>query len=81
MLGVRLDTETERRLAAVARRTRRPKSDIAREAVREYLDRHDTEDELERQLGIVANVERNSAAAKQELDELDAMSWRTIDRL
>ncbi|WP_374296542.1 ribbon-helix-helix protein, CopG family, partial [Sphingomonas sp.] len=33
MLGVRLDTELEERLAAVARTQGRSKSDIAREAV------------------------------------------------
>ena len=37
MLGVRLDTELEERLAAVARTQGRSKSDIAREAVRRYV--------------------------------------------
>ena len=41
MLGVRLDEELERRLAAVARSQGRSKSDIAREAVRRYVDLHD----------------------------------------
>lgn len=41
MLGVRLDTELEERLAAVARTQGRSKSDIAREAVRRYVERHD----------------------------------------
>jgi RHH-type rel operon transcriptional repressor/antitoxin RelB len=41
MLGVRLDTELEDRLAAVARTPGRSKSDIAREAVRRYVDLHD----------------------------------------
>ncbi|HEU0066748.1 MAG TPA: ribbon-helix-helix protein, CopG family [Sphingomonas sp.] len=41
MLGVRLDTELEARLAAVARTQGRSKSDIAREAVRRYVERHD----------------------------------------
>ncbi len=41
MLGVRLDTELEERLAAVARTQGRSKSDIAREAVRRYVDLHD----------------------------------------
>lgn len=81
MLGVRLDAETERRLAAAARRSRRPKSDIAREAVRQYLDRHEAGDEMERQLRAVGAIERSNARARQELDELDALSWRTIDKL
>ena len=37
MLGVRLDEELERRLAAVARSQGRSKSDIAREAVRAVI--------------------------------------------
>ena len=41
MLGVRLDTELEERLAAVARTHGRSKSDIAREAVRRYVELHD----------------------------------------
>ncbi|GAA0666075.1 RHH-type rel operon transcriptional repressor/antitoxin RelB [Sphingomonas insulae] len=41
MLGVRLDSELEERLAAVARTQGRSKSDIAREAVRRYVDLHD----------------------------------------
>ncbi|SEN22114.1 RHH-type transcriptional regulator, rel operon repressor / antitoxin RelB [Sphingomonas gellani] len=41
MLGVRLDEDLERRLAAVARSQGRSKSDIAREAVRRYVDLHD----------------------------------------
>ena len=40
MLGVRLDTELEERLANVARTQGRSKSDIAREAVRRYVDLH-----------------------------------------
>ena len=41
MLGVRLDRDTERALDALAQRTRRSKSDIAREAVRQYVSRQD----------------------------------------
>ena len=41
MLGVRLDTDLEHRLASVARTQGRSKSDIAREAVRRYVDLHD----------------------------------------
>ena len=41
MLGVRLDSELEERLAAVARTQGRSKSDIAREAVRRYVEQHD----------------------------------------
>ncbi len=41
MLGVRLDDELERRLASVARSQGRSKSDIARDAVRRYVELHD----------------------------------------
>lgn len=41
MLGVRLDEDLERRLASVARTQGRSKSDIARDAVRRYVDQHD----------------------------------------
>lgn len=41
MLGVRLDPETERQLASLAARSRRSKSDIAREAIRVHVRRHD----------------------------------------
>ena len=41
MLGVRLDDELEQRLASVARSQGRSKSDIARDAVRRYVELHD----------------------------------------
>ncbi len=41
MLGFRLDDDLERRLTAVARSQGRSKSDIARDAVRRYVDLHD----------------------------------------
>lgn len=41
MLGVRLDSDLEQRLTAVARTQGRSKSDIARDAVRRYVELHD----------------------------------------
>ena len=38
MLGIRLEPELARRLDWLARATGRPKSDLAREAIRAYLD-------------------------------------------
>ena len=38
MLGIRLEPELRRRLDWLARATGRPKSDLAREAIRRYLD-------------------------------------------
>ena len=41
MLGVRLDSDLDRRLTAVARSEGRSKSDIARDAMRRYVEQHD----------------------------------------
>lgn len=41
MLGVRLDETTEKGLGDLARRTRRTKSDIAREAIARFVRSHD----------------------------------------
>ncbi|MCK8455722.1 type II toxin-antitoxin system RelB family antitoxin [Sphingomonas faeni] len=64
MLGVRLDSELEERLAAVARTQGRSKSDIAREAVRRYVERHDE--------AFLAEAKRQSlAAAAQDRHAID----------
>ena len=73
MLGLRLDSEMERRLVRFAAETRRSKSDIAREAVAEYLDRHGVDSEMQRQLRIVA-----AADATDDLDWADAMADDTL---
>ena len=73
MLGVRLPVDTENDLAAFARRTRRSKSDIARDAVREYLDRHRVDEEFRRQLRLIA-------AATSE-DDLALVDERIADLL
>ncbi len=64
MLGVRLDSELEERLAAVARTQGRSKSDIAREAVRRYVERHDE--------AFLAEARRQSLAAA-------ALGWTEDD--
>jgi RHH-type transcriptional regulator, rel operon repressor / antitoxin RelB len=71
MLGVRLDDELERRLTSVARGQGRSKSDIAREAVRRYVDQHDA--------ALWAEAKRQSLAAvaagwSQEQDDWEAMA-------
>jgi RHH-type rel operon transcriptional repressor/antitoxin RelB len=64
MLGVRLDSELEERLAAVARTQGRSKSDIAREAVRRYVERHDE--------AFLAEAKRQSlTAAAQDRQAVD----------
>jgi predicted transcriptional regulator len=39
MLGVRLEPELEQRLSALAKKTKRSKSYLAKEALRDYIDR------------------------------------------
>ncbi|PZO75495.1 MAG: CopG family transcriptional regulator [Sphingomonas taxi] len=61
---MRLDSELEERLAAVARTQGRSKSDIAREAVRRYVERHDE--------AFLAEAKRQSlAAAAQDRHAID----------
>lgn len=57
MLGVRLDAEFDRRLTALARRQRRSKSDIAREALQAYITREDDQAEFVRQVQAIADWE------------------------
>ncbi|MEH3159140.1 MAG: ribbon-helix-helix protein, CopG family [Sphingomonas taxi] len=68
MLGVRLDSELEERLAAVARTQGRSKSDIAREAVRRYVDLHD--DAYRRE------ARRQSTRASARASTEDAIFWQ-----
>ena len=44
MLGVRLDPELEERLAMLAKKTKRSKSYLAKEALRDYIDRLETQE-------------------------------------
>lgn len=60
MLGVRLDNAAEQQLAALARRTRRTKSDIVREAVTRYVTAHDE--------AYLAEARRQSLLAAQRDD-------------
>jgi Arc/MetJ-type ribon-helix-helix transcriptional regulator len=59
----------EQRLVRYARATRRSKSDVARDAMREYLDRHAVDDEYLRQVRAVA-----AATTEDELAVLDALA-------
>ena len=70
MLGVRLDDELEQRLTSVARTQGRSKSDVARDAVRRYVDLHD--------LAMRAEARRQSqrAAARGWTDQDEA--WEDL---
>ena len=70
MLGVRIDDELERRLTAVARSQGRSKSDIARDAVRRYVDLHDK--------AFLAEARRQSRAAAARGWAEDDLAWETL---
>lgn len=72
MLGVRLDSELEERLAAVARTQGRSKSDIAREAVRRYVERHDEAFLAEAKRQSLAAAVHDSRAGEEDWDALIA---------
>jgi len=71
LLGVRLDTELEERLAAVARTQGRSKSDIAREAVRRYVELHDE--------AFRREARRQSQRASRRDTQQDSAFWETIE--
>ena len=77
MLGVRLDSETERRLEALAKQTRRPKSQIAREAIREYISRRSRLARAKAEWAEISKRERGD----QEIDEILDFAAREADRL
>ena len=52
-LGVRLDPDLGRRFAALARRQRRSRSDLTREAIRQFVERQDCTSEERRQLAAI----------------------------
>ena len=81
MLGVRLSAAEEARVARFARAHGRNKSDVARQALSEFLDRNDDEDDFVRQVKAVAAFERSDAEAMRDVEEAEAMAWRTIDSL
>ena len=70
MLGVRLDSELEERLAAVARTQGRSKSDIAREAVRRYVERHDGAFLAEARRQSLAVADHDRQAGEEDWDAL-----------
>ncbi len=45
MLGVRLEPELEQRLTALAKKTKRSKSYLAKEALRDYIDRLENQEQ------------------------------------
>lgn len=72
MLGVRLDDDLEQRLTAVARSQGRSKSDIARDAVRRYVDLHDE--------AYRSEARRQSLAASRRDAAYGPDFWEAVER-
>jgi RHH-type transcriptional regulator, rel operon repressor / antitoxin RelB len=70
MLGVRLDAETERGLEQLSRRSRRSKSDIAREAIRRFVMRQDAQ--------LIAEAKRQSLRAAARGWSAEDEAWSAI---
>ena len=58
MLGIRLDEQRERGLEAIARHSRRPKSQIAREAIRSHVLKHNVLPRAKADWGAICEAER-----------------------
>lgn len=81
MLGVRLDDDVERRLAAQARIEGRSRSDIARAALEQYLGQRDVTEALRRDAMAIAAWEVRHPEGDDD-DFFMALSdevWRAID--
>jgi RHH-type transcriptional regulator, rel operon repressor / antitoxin RelB len=76
MLGVRLDKDTERDLEALAKQTRRPKSQIAREAIRAYVARHGRVARAKAEWAEISRRERRSP----EMDSILDFGAQEMDR-
>lgn len=76
MLGVRLDSDTERELEALAKRTRRPKSQIARDAIRAYVSRHGRIARAKAEWAKISLHERKN----REIDDILDFAAREMDR-
>jgi RHH-type rel operon transcriptional repressor/antitoxin RelB len=77
MLGLRLEKELEERLDRFAAQRMRTRSDVARAAVREYLDRHSIDEEFRRQVRMLealptaADADRSADRTDEWLRRLD----------
>lgn len=69
MLGIRLDERTEAGLARMAKLTGRTRSDLAREAIVDYLRVAEGDDALDRELEAIA-----AATSEADLATLDAVN-------
>jgi metal-responsive CopG/Arc/MetJ family transcriptional regulator len=81
MLGIRLNGEVEARFERFVRRRGQRKSEVGRTAIIEYMDRHEDDQEFERQLKAAAEMERNQLPIRLEIEELDEAAWRMTNDL
>lgn len=77
MLGVRLDADTERDLDALSREKRQPKSQIARDAIRQYIDRNSRILRAKAEWAEISRQEKDNP----ETDEILDFAAREMDRL
>jgi len=70
MLGIRLEPDLDRRLAALAKQQGKTKSDLAREAIRRYLMDDDLATESRRQSLLVSGGDGEQSA----LDFIDEVA-------
>lgn len=73
MHGVKLKPETAARLTRLAETRGQTLDQLAERALNDYLDRHEPDPEFAEQL--------QRAAAEPPDDEIEAIAWRTINRL
>jgi predicted DNA-binding protein len=69
MLGIRLDAESETRLARHARETGRQKSALAREWILERLERESIDAKIARAAKILAQNDREDDYTESDLDD------------
>ncbi len=73
MLGIKLDSDLDGRVAEFARARGQSKSEVGRRALVEYLDRHSLDQEFRRQLALAADEDIG------DIEDLTNMAFRTPD--
>lgn len=81
MLGIKLGRDVEERFERFVRRHGQRKSDVGRAAIIEYLNRHDDDAEIERDIALIAALEGDDFQRKDELDALETQVGAVIKSL
>ena len=74
-LGIRLDATTDDELNLLARERRQTKSDLARLAIRQFLERERPTAEWDRQLAMMAIADADDPALAA---EIEALQWEAV---